>query len=654
MPGKRATPAQTKRFFNLVERGMSPRSAGLKIGMSEAWGWRTMQGIGKSDNSVAVFEKRNQSSAPAPKQMHELRPEVQRMLQPEGFSDFCEAFLARRPAAWRQNSAELVVAWLMDRSERTYVDINTPPGAGKSTLFTCDIPLWLICGGGFADPTRGRAVRILLGHEVKKVSMDYVRRLRRMLDLRRPYFDKDQHRAAELVITDEFGRFRPVMGEGEESLWAQDQFLVAQMETVDLYDKEPTVQAASRQGGFLGERVDFYSWDDLATSKNSRSPEISDETDRWFEDEAETRLEPGGVGLLVGQRLGPLDLHRRRLDKTWVDEDTGEVHQRYQHIIYPAHHELTCSGDHAQWDLRDQGCLLDAERLPWNELRKIQHEPYYRTVFQQEDTDPGSSLVLPVWIEGGTDPFGFDAPGCYDRDRSFLEVPSVAPARRFINYACVDPSASKWWAIEWWALKPEEDVNFWEWYRYLIYGKRAKIQAGGPGGFLDWDSERQEFIGVMEDVQQESIKLQMPIQVWIIESNAAHRYLTQYDHFRRWKAKYPWVRIISHQTQKNKSDPDLGIEGRLRNPYREGLKRLPQKYGGETMNYMKRKVRELELWPRIDTDDTVMADWFGETNLETIVRLCQRPQGQSRATIEADFALPPYLARKQRAAMLTR
>jgi hypothetical protein len=661
LPGRHASPAQKKRFWRLIESGMSPRQAGLQVGMSKIWGYRMFQGLDSPGDgglqTIPALERKMLTLAPEPKTKEQLRPEVLRMLQPAGINDWCEAFLARRPVPWRQEAAELVVEWLTDRSEKTFVDVNTPPGAGKSTFFTHDLPAWLVCGGGWADPLRGRAIRMLVGHESKKVSIDYVRRVRRFLELRRPFYDKEQQRSADLVASEEFGRFKPVAAEGEESIWAQDQFLVAQLGTVDLYEKEPTLQAASRQAGFLGERVDFYAWDDIATTKNSRSPEIAEELNRWFEDEAETRLEPGGVGLLVGQRLGPLDLHRKRLDKSFVDDD-GNVHQKYFHIIYPAHNEATCDADaggtHRQWDAHLDGCLLDAERLSWREIQKIRAEQNFRTVYQQEDTDPGSVLVLPVWIDGGRDAMGFDAPGSWDKERGFWEVPELGRKEKWITYATVDPSASNWWVVEVWSTYPMQGVPFDQWHRYLLWGLRAKLQAGGPGGFLDWDIQSGSHVGVMEDVQQKSIAMNLPIRVWVIEANAAHRYLMQYDHFRRWKGKYPYVKVIAHQTQKNKSDPVLGVEARLRMAYRNGQKHLPRSPSSpEALNYTKRKVYELTTYPQSSTDDTVMADWFGETNFEYIVRTGLTPMGEVHEVIP-NLHLPPYLRRQYAEAPITR
>jgi hypothetical protein len=655
LPGKQATRGQIERFWNLVEgpARMSPRSAAKKVGMSESWGWRMSQGVKGSANSVSAYDRKVDTDVPSPKSKEELRPAILDMLRPSGFNDFCEAFLTRRPAAWRAEAVEEIVGYIVDRTEKSYIDINTPPGIGKTTLFTHDFPLWLICGGGYVDPLMGRAIRILLGHEVKKVSIDYVRRLRRSLDLTRPFYDKEQKRSADLVITDEFGRFKPLLQEGEEKLWQAEQFLVAQLASQDLYEKEPTVQAASYQGGFLGERVDFYSWDDLATTKNSRSPDQAENLDRWFEDEAETRLEPGGVGLLVGQRLGPLDLHRKRLDKTWTD-DEGDVHAVYEHIVLPAHNEQTCDDQHRQWDLKADGCLLDESRLSWRDILKVRSSPNFRTVYQQEDADPGSVLVLPVWLDGGMDPDGFDAPGCWDKDRGFWELPNLGSKEKWITYACVDPSASNWWVIEVWATRSISGLPFKEWPRYLLYGHRAKLQAGGPGGFLDWDSREQKHVGWMERLQQETIQLGIPIRVWVIEANAAHRHVMQYDHFRTWRDKYPWVKVIPHQTQRNKNDEDLGVEARLRMTYRNGLKRLPRSPKDPSiLNYMKIKVRELTTYPSSPTDDTVLCDWFGEHNFEVIVRTALTPSREGHR-IDPSLHLPPYLRRQRLVGQLNR
>ena len=98
------------------------------------------------------------------------------------------------------------------------------------------------------------------------------------------------------------------------------------------------------------------------------------------------------VLLLCGQRLSADDLYRNRLDISFND-DAGQMRRRYQHIVFPAHHDASCDSEHRQWDGGHEvgaGCLLDAKRLPWRELQaqRESNPRRFRTLMQQEDVDP--------------------------------------------------------------------------------------------------------------------------------------------------------------------------------------------------------------------------------------------------------------------------
>lgn len=643
MPGPRISDEQKRKFFYLVYDPEGPRImpglAAKELGFSKATAYRLTSGlhVHAGVNRPSQLQARLQADLPSPKRWDELSTDAR-----AGLGDlnvFGEMFFCRRPSPWRKDAAMRLVDAITDRSQRTFLDMNVFPGSGKTTLLH-DIKAWLICGGGTLDPAFGRALRIMIGSRVVRVAEHSCLRLRRSLELRRPYYDKEQRRQAEFVPAVEYGRFKPNTSAGEESIWAKDQFLVAQLEDVDLYEKEPTVQVASQESGFLGERVDLAVWDDIATYDNSRSPEQAESLSAWFEDEAETRVEPGGVLALVGQRLGPLDLHRNRLDAMVTEED-GIDRPKYTHIVYPAHQDDLCDETHDQWDpAGNRGCLTDAYRLPLKDWIDVRAKTNYRTVYQQEDSDPARILIHPVWLEGGTDHDGYPAPGCFDRDRGFFEWPErVGP---LIDYCVVDPASGKqsaragdsFWALEWWAVQPQTRHN------YLIHGRRARIQAGD---LLDWDNAQQEFKGWMHELQVGSILAGHPIRVWIIEAVAAHRYLFQFEHFRRWRQMFPMVSVIPHQTQRNKTDPDLGVDGLMPMRYKSGQKHLPRKRGVDSLNYIKAKVKELTTYPYAMYDDTVLADWMGEWNLDTVLQIGNRAL-DGPMTIEAQ--LSPYLKRQ--------
>lgn len=607
--GGAATLDEIAKFRNLRARRWSVPKAAKEIGRSEQWGY---QQEAKERNAA---EKREITEGGNPKTYAELDGGVKDCLK--DFNLFAETFLARRPVPWRLDAANRVVGWLNDKSQDTYAVLNMPPRAGKTTLFTLDIPLWLICGGGIEDPEVGRAVRIMLGHRIEKESKKYVSLLRNIMEFATPFYCKEQKREAELVLAQAFGRFRPKKTLGEFDLWRDNEFVVAQIGDRSIYQKDRTVSAASREGGFLGTRVDLSVWDDLVTSDTCRTLDAAEAINEWWENEAEERIEPGGVNLLVGQRLSNLDLYHARLQKTYED-DRGDIHRLYHHIVYPAHSDKTCANgavtrDCTQWDARDEGCLLDAERLNPEKLWKAQTKGKFRTVYQQEDSNPEDVLVDPAWIYGGRDAEDFPADGCLDTDRGFYEWPEGV--KGLIDFVAVDPSGSNYWAFEWWALEPVEPFRSW-----LIWGERKKMHAGTDKGFLDYNATQGRLVGVAEDVQNLSGELGHPIRAWVIETNAMAKWLPNTNAFDMWRKKWPMLHVIRHTTGKyNKNESDYSVQATLPHRYKLGLKRLPYKRGTDVRNYISAKINELTHYPDYPTWDTVMADWFGEFNMRQII-----------------------------------
>lgn len=642
MPGSRVTQEKKRRFFYLTMDtqgpGLTVPAAAKELGFSETTGWRLMKGIRQT---VVADARAAGRDLPEPKAWDELSTDGQTALR--DINVFSEMFFARRPSPWRYETAMRIVDAIAagrTSSERTYIALNVFPGAGKTT-FGHDLFAWLLAGGGLCDPTFGRALRLMYGSRTLQTASRMVSRLRRSLELRRPHWDKEQQVGAEFVMAVEFGRFKPDIAQGEEAMWARHQFLVAQMGIVDLYEKEPTVQAASQESGFLGERVNLGWWDDISTTDNSRNADIAENTSRWFEDEAETRLEPGGVLALVGQRLGPLDLHRKRMDAAYLDEN-NELKPKYtEHIVFPVHQDHLCDGEHRQWDGADDGCLTDAWRMSWRDIQRAKSNPNFETVYQQKDINPAAVLVQQVWIDGGEDINGYPSPGCWDRTRGFFEHPK--DVGRLVDYVTVDPAAGEWWAVEWWAaqLDPAEAQMR---CRYLIAGYRKRFRWGD---FLDWDEREGRFTGLMNQLQEASIAGGHPIRVWVVEKNSAFSGLFQFEHYRRWRLRFPDVVVWDHLTHKNKADPEVGVDALVPTPYRLGLKRLPRKEGDlEALNYLRVKTKELTTYPHVETYDTVMADWFGEFNLPRILNYGRR---DFRGDLRMDTALPEYLRRQHHA-----
>jgi len=388
-------------------------------------------------------------------------------------------------------------------------------------------------------------------------------------------------------------------------VWRLDEFVVAQEGGVGVEDKESTVVAYGVDSGFLGGRFDLVVWDDLVDVRSLRGGvEGREGLIRWWESEAETRLEPGGLLILQGQRLGRDDLYRYALDQLDGDVvvvDGVEVQRRkYEHVVFKAHYEDRCRGVHeGPGAAYPEGCLLDPHRLPWRELNRLrQHrEERFRVLYQQEDFDPGSGLVPLVFVDGGRGSGGVDYPGCWDEDRGVREVPKNVGD--VFSVVVADPSPTRSWAVQWWLYQPGSQLM------WLIDLFRGPMDAPD---FLDWNNEGGVFSGLLEEWWWTSSDKGFPFTYLIVESNAAQRFLLQYDHVRRWQG-LRGVNVVPHATHKNKSDPRFGVQT-LAPHYEFGRVRLPGRVLDGSRRTSMKLVNELVDWPNGSTDDCVMAQWF--------------------------------------------
>lgn len=510
------------------------------------------------------------------------------------FGFFRERYLGRGRVAWQEEVAERVVGWLGSPG-RTFVVVNAPPGSGKSTFFTHDLLCWLI--------VKDRRLRCMVGSRSEHQARLYSGRLRRTFErvvpVRGDSWGVERGLACDAVATlvGDFGRFRPLGGE----LWRLEEFVVAQEGGVGVEDKESTVVAYGMDSGFLGGRFDLVVWDDLVDLRSLRSVDAREGLLRWWETEAETRLEPGGLLILQGQRLGRDDLYRWALDQLDGDVDVvGGGGRKYEHVVFKAHYEDRCTGVHeGEGVAYPGGCLLDPHRLPWRELNRLRvhREERYRVLYQQEDYDPGSGLVPLVCIDGGRGEGGVEFPGCWDEGRGVGEVPRNVGG--VVSVVTADPSPTRSWAVQWWLYQPGSQL---QWLMDLFRGP-----MDAPD-FLDWNNQDGVFSGLLEEWWGTSVERGVPFSHVIVESNAAQRFLLQYDHVRRWQA-LRGVNVVPHATHRNKSDPKFGVQT-LAPHYEFGRVRLPGRVLDGSRRTSMKLVDELVDWPNGRSDDCVMAHWF--------------------------------------------
>lgn len=564
-------------------------------------------------SKVELLQAKKEEDLPGPIKHEDLCPEAARAL--EDFGYFQRRYFGRVAYPWQVEAANRIAA-LLDTPYEEYAVINAPPGAGKTACFVHDIPAWVTA--------RNRGIRGMVGSATTNLAKRNVLRLRRSLERVVPekadpmMLRRGDALDAEATMAMDFGRFKPL----ERDMWTSDAFIVMQYDdTGAISEKEPTWSAYGADTSFIGGRYDFVIWDDLVDPRKLRSIEQKEALQDMWTDVGETRLEPGGLLILQGQRISSDDLYRFALDMNapsgddddddYDDDDDWDERvfeeerkdKKYHHIIFKAHYEEKCEGQHGKSaPAYPEGCLLSPRRLPWRKIQTLMENrgERFSVIYQQEDTDPSEVLVPKSWIYGDD-----DFPGCLDKDRDRLQIPRGINAADCISVATADPSPTQFWSVQWWIYHPESEQ------RFLIDLVRQKMDAPD---FLDWDSDSRCFVGIMEEWQDMSEALDFPIQTWIVERNAAQRFLLQYDHVRRWQAK-SGVEIIGHDTGRNKSDPEFGVET-IAPHYRFGRVRLPYRNEGKLISL--KLIDEVTHYPFGRTNDCVMAHWFFEWNLPNI------------------------------------
>lgn len=589
---------QWRRYFEARNAGVSVEKAAARARFSASTAYRFERGDQGSEGLEAAAFLGVSMVAGAPV-AQPLREEAKRAL--EDFAFFRRRYFGRESTPWQTRAAyELLGA--METPDREYVVMNEPPGSGKSTLFTCDIPTWLI--------VRRRSIRIMLGSRTERQAKAYVNRIRRSLEREVPLkaksedLDKGIAFDADACIIDDFGVFKPP---ARSEKWNSAGFVVVQLDETALDDKEDTCSAYGMDSGYLGGRYDVVIWDDLVDSKNTKTVEARDDMRTKWDDESESRLEPGGTLVLQGQRISPQDLYRYALDKKKIDESP-----KYRHVVYKAHYEDLCTGSHENLEPWPKSCLLDPHRLPWTgHLETLHHNNPrgFALIYQQEDGDIPNGLVDPAWIRGGLDKQGYPAPGCLDDRRRLLDPP-VHLLDYGWSYVTVDPSPTEWWGIIWWLYDPDTEN------RYIVDLHRKRLN---PEDFLSLDldnlntADHDPWSGLMHTMYWQSQDMGIPITDIIVETNAAQKWLLNQPHIQRWMST-TGQRFLPHTTHRNKNDPKYGLES-IGDLFRQGRIRIP--WGDlPSRNVMQYLIDEATRYPDYDTTDLIMSTWFGKLAVE--------------------------------------
>lgn len=592
---------------------MSSNEAARRSGINKTTAWRLENIPNYNSSGRAALEAWRARNPGSITDKQRLNTQAKRALN--DFAYFRLRYFGRKSTPWQVYAANLVreaheeaVATM----ERKFIVINCPPGSGKSTTFTHDLPLWLLC--------RDRATRVLIGSATENLAGTYTEQIMTTLERQSPPPLADHQRRrgaveAQACLVEDFGRFKPENGRN----WRSKSFRISQPGDVEATTKESSVTAFGRDSSYLGQRPDIALWDDLVTEETTGTQDARDKTLRKWQAEAENRVEPGGVLILIGQRIRADDLYRYCIDlEDDDDEETAEPRRKYTHILFKAHYDEHCKGDHGKdarpYDPADpdnSGCLLDPVGISWKFLRQIQRADAqygtstYRIVYQQEDGDPARALVKQIWVDGGEDrETGERYVGCWDDTRVAGVVPPLEG--EVTSVLSVDSSPSKFWGIGWWLIHPVSKR------RILVDLHRGKMRTPDA---LAFNPDSGMFTGLFEEWWRSSVEQGRPITRLIFEANDSEVFFLDGLELTRWR-QARGVLVTRHKTNRNKWDPNYGLES-LAPVYMHGQVRLPGDVPSGSRALAQQLVREATNWPQ-GTSDLLMEQWFVEANMANL------------------------------------
>ena len=313
MASGKATPVEKWVEYLILRRSNSIWKAAKQAGVNYHSARDNESGAASTRNYVIAKEQVGKLGVSNIPSYEELDPEIQECW--DNIEKFALRYFGIILQPWQIEATEKIFS-LFETPQEEYVVINAPPGSGKSTFFAKVLPAWAT--------VRNRGIRGMLGSSTQRLAEWYTRRLR--AEFEREHVARAEINDiklglavdAERTLQQDFGQFKP----DAKEIWRAEAFTIVQPGDVALSQKEPSWSAFGMDSGFLGGRFDLIIWDDVWDPRKMRNSESRSDMYRWWDEVAETRLEPGGLLVLQGQRMASDDIYRYALDKIApVDED---------------------------------------------------------------------------------------------------------------------------------------------------------------------------------------------------------------------------------------------------------------------------------------------------------------------------------------------
>lgn len=506
------------------------------------------------------------------------------------FATFSKEFLGNEVFPHQQDWIDVLEgrepSWLhpamsYEKGNKNRILINVPPEHAKSTVITVGYSTYRIA--------MDSNVRIIVVSKTLNKAREFVYSIKQRLS--HPRYAKLQQ------------VYGPAGGWKEDSdTWKTDTVYLGQ-EARDSSEKDPTLQALGIGGQIYGARADLIILDDVITTANAHEWEKQLE---WLQKEVITRLGKNGKLLIVGTRIGAVDLYRElRNPEHW----SGGV-SPFTRLAMPAALEIHDDPKKwvTLWERSDRPWDGDDDAVPdedgyyqkWDgpalfARRSEVTASTWALVYQQQDIDD-DAIFNPTIVNACVNrmrkpgPLRMGAAG-HPRDGQWVTLigmdPAMAGKTAFVAYA-VDRQS----------------------------GKRLVLDAYNMS-----DPTPGKIRAIIEDW----INTYKPVELRI-EINAHQKMYEVDEEFRQYLAN-KGVRFSSHFTGKNKWDTDFGVAamqglfgtmgGAKHN--RDNLIELPDPQYHEGIKAL---INQLITWKpgTRNPTDVVMALWFCEIKAKEMIQ----------------------------------
>ena len=417
-------------------------------------------------------------------------------------------------------------------------------------------------------------------------------------------------------LVEDWGPFKP---EGRDAMWNNSSIFVAQRQ---INDVRPTVEFAGSKSmdQVLGHRCDILVCDDIVTLETVNTREQSAKQIKKFNLGAQTcprylwdinddcipEIPPGihfpldaayRQVILAGTCFKPYDLfHDKagRISKIKPGVITKGKDPTYKVLYYD------CWKDREnlvplwpqQWT--PQG-LLDEEKS----MGHIEFNARYRNIA----VDEGQAVFKRRWIYGDPED-DITYPGCLDRLRRIGDTDHLEDPYFVLGF---DPSTSRvtkgssFCAFVLLAVDKKEDPM----RRYLIDCYKAQMGFEDIFSHLFFGDSDRNIVGLWDKYHYDELR---------VEVNSWSKWLMDADKTK--SAISHGVRVVPHETQRNKVDPEMGV-GSLQQLFQNALFRIPYHHEAGTREPIEEFLQQVEEFPEGE-QDFPMAMWFAELGIRSM------------------------------------